>query len=119
LYRQAAEQGYPEAQSALSALYAKGHGVEQDYGKAEQWAREAAENGHAVAQLNLATMYRYGQGRPPDKVRAYMWLSISIAFGHPEAAQYRESIANEMNFWDVRKAERLAREWLANHDGTK
>jgi TPR repeat protein len=119
LYQKAAEQGHPGAQHCLSALYAEGKGVEQDYGAAEQWAREAAENGNADAQLNLSTMYYHGQGRSPDKVMAYMWLSIAIACGNTEAAQYRETHVRDIHFWNVWKAERLAREWLDNHGAAK
>ena len=44
-YRNAAEQGYPEAQFRLCVCYANGWGVEQDFGKAWDWYEKAFKQG--------------------------------------------------------------------------
>jgi uncharacterized protein len=52
-YRLAAEQGHIEAQYNLGFLYAKGHGVPQDYKEAVKWFRLSADQGYAEAKLSL------------------------------------------------------------------
>jgi hypothetical protein len=60
--RQAAEQGYAEAQFNLGVFYALGRGVPQDSGQALVWYRKAAEQGHQEAQKSLAAMSQAGGG---------------------------------------------------------
>ena len=55
-YRKAAEQGLPEAQTALGDLYAKGIGVAADPEAARAWYEKAAAQGHAPAQAKLAAL---------------------------------------------------------------
>ncbi len=46
-WRPLAEQGNAVAQYNLGLMYARGHGVPQDFAKALQWWSMAAEQGHA------------------------------------------------------------------------
>ena len=55
-YRKAAEQGLPEAQTALGDLYARGIGVAADPEAARAWYEKAAAQGHAPAQAKLAAL---------------------------------------------------------------
>ena len=48
-FRQAAEQGYAEAQHSLGDMYATARGVPQDDAEAVNWYRKAAEQGLAEA----------------------------------------------------------------------
>ncbi len=52
-----AEQGNPDAQAGLGALYLNGLGVAHDEAVATAWFRKAAEQGHANAQFNLASLH--------------------------------------------------------------
>ncbi|MBO0905225.1 endolytic transglycosylase MltG [Jiella sonneratiae] len=52
-YREAAELGYPAAQTALGLLYATGRGVARDTAAAETWFNKAAEQGSAEARQVL------------------------------------------------------------------
>ena len=52
----AAEQGDPEAQLNIGAMYANGQGVSQDYSRAVQWFCKAAEQDDAKAQFKLGLM---------------------------------------------------------------
>ena len=69
----AAEQGDPEAQLSIGAMYANGQGISQDNRLAVQWFRKAAEQENAQAQFNLGVMYQLGQGVGQDYVQAAEW----------------------------------------------
>ena len=62
MYRQAAEQGYAEAQFNLGVMYDNGQGAKQDHAEAVRLYREAAEQGCAEAQFILGVMYDNGKG---------------------------------------------------------
>lgn len=53
-FRLAAEQNHADAMHYLSALYAKGEGVEQCADTALVWLTKAASRGHAIARAPLA-----------------------------------------------------------------
>lgn len=72
-YRQAAEQGYAEAQLLLGIIYDQGIGVDRDFAQAIDWYRRAAEQGYAKAQYNLAAMYDEGLGVRQDYQQAAAW----------------------------------------------
>jgi TPR repeat protein len=55
-YRKSAEQGLPEAQTALGDIYARGSGVAPDLEAARGWYEKAAAQGHAPAQTKLAAL---------------------------------------------------------------
>ena len=65
-FRQAAEQGFADAEFALGYLYEQGKGVGRDYRKAVVYYAAAARQGHATAENNLASMYEHGQGAQRD-----------------------------------------------------
>ena len=50
-FRQAAEQGFAEGQTALGVMYALGQGVEADLVQANKWLALAAAQGDADAQV--------------------------------------------------------------------
>ena len=52
-YREAAEQGYAEAQYYLGFCYAYGYGIEKDLKQAEVWYHKAVKQGHAKAREAL------------------------------------------------------------------
>jgi TPR repeat protein len=115
-YRKSAEQGYADAQNNLGFMYGSGRGVRQDYAEALKWYRLAAEQGFALAQNNLGTMYGQGQGVPQDYVQAHMWFNLAAAAsGNEKAVKNRDIAAKKMTAADVSKAQRLAREWLEEH----
>ncbi len=96
-------------------MHADGLGVPQDYSKAVKWYRKAAEQGLADAQNNLGTRYGKGEGVPQDYVSAHMWLSLAAAQGDDTAQKNRDLVAKRMTTGQIAKAERMAREWIAEH----
>lgn len=83
--RPLAEQGVPEAQHKLGALYVQGNGVRQDYAKAAFWYRKAAVQGFAPAQNSLGLLYKEGKGVPQDYAQAASWFSKAAAQGFAPA----------------------------------
>lgn len=116
IFERFAEQGNVAAQISLGDMYYQGKGVVQDYTQAVKWYRRAAEQGVAAAQLQLGVMYRKGQGVPRDFVRAHMWFNLAAAHGYDFAIRGRDRIAEELTREQIAEAQRLAREWMEQHD---
>lgn len=76
-YTKAAEQGHPEAQSALGEMYDEGEGVTQDFKEAFDWYIKAAEQGNSRAQYLLGNMYEKGNGVTQDFGKAIEWWDKS------------------------------------------
>jgi TPR repeat protein len=85
--RKAAEQGYPNAESALGFAYLNGNaGVVIDDLSAVHWFQRAAEQGLAEAQSALAFMYVQGRGGlPKDDSQAVNWFRKAAEQGLADA----------------------------------
>ena len=84
-FRQAAEQGYAAAQSAIGLCHYYGRGVTQDYAQAVSWYRKAAEKGYASAQFELGNCYYLGQGVTKDYAQAANWYRKAAEQGNAAA----------------------------------
>ncbi|KAG0056820.1 hypothetical protein BGZ89_002002 [Linnemannia elongata] len=71
-----------DAQNNIGRLYAKRHGVPQDYAQATEWYLKAAEQSHPTAQYNMGSMYEEGEGVPQDYSRAMDWYLKAAEQGH-------------------------------------
>jgi len=80
-----AEKGNAEAQFNLGLMYAKGHGVAQDFAKAKAWFEKAAAQGLAEAQTTLGVLYVQGQGVAQDFGKARAWYEKAADQGYAEA----------------------------------
>jgi len=93
----------------------QGRGVAQDYQKAFEWSLKAAEKDSAMAQLSLGTMFWEGKGVSQDYVQAHMWCNLAASKLSGEerdvAADFRDSVAEEMTREQIAEAQKLAREW--------
>ena len=115
-WRPLAEQGDVDAQFNLGVMYDMGHGVPpQDYGEAVRWYRLAAEQGYASAQVNLGVLYGDGLGVLQDHVQAHMWANLAAAQNQGSAIKFRAALAKDMTPEQIAEAQRLTREWLAQH----
>ena len=63
------------------------------------------------AKTNLGRLYEKAQ----DYTQAHMWFNLAAAQGSTRAAKSRDMIAKKMTPAQVAEAQRLAREWLAQH----
>jgi TPR repeat protein len=85
IYRLAAYQGDPVAQTNLGSMYADGRGGPQDYKEAVFWYMRAALQGNARAQYNLGAMSAAGRGVPQDYSEALKWFRLAADQGHADA----------------------------------
>ncbi len=80
-YRKAADQGHPEAQVRLAAMYFQC----KDEREAARWLRKAAELGNADAQFLLGCVYEHGDSIPHDYEEAAMWYRAAAEQGNAKA----------------------------------
>ena len=85
LFRKAAAQGNPVAQSNLGAFYQNGKGVPKDELEAARLFRCAAEQGNSSGQSNLGLCCEYGKGVPKDEQEAVRWYKLAADQGHARA----------------------------------
>jgi TPR repeat protein len=87
LYKLAAVNGAPKAQTALGGFFQKGErGLDRDLKIARGWYEHAAIAGDAEGMVRLAEMMARGDGGDTDRVKAWGWLKRAQDLGHPQAA---------------------------------
>lgn len=75
-YSAAAEQGHKDGLAGLADMYAKGEGVEKNFGEARLLYEKAADAGHDRAARVLAQAYeKGGLDVEPDAAQATFWKS--------------------------------------------
>lgn len=85
-FRRAADAGVPDAQYALSQLYAYGRGMAAgDDAKAREWLEKAARSGHDTAQIELGIWLINGRGGAKDPAEGFRWLKGAAERGNPIA----------------------------------
>ena len=60
-------------------------------------------------------MYKNGHGVVQDYVTAHKWWNLAAAQGDEDARKKRDLVAQEMTPDQIAEAQRLAREWQAQH----
>ena len=66
-------------------MYAKGHGISQNYKTALKWYTLAANQGNANAQFKLGFMYDEGTGVSQDYKTAMKWYTLAAEQGNSSA----------------------------------
>lgn len=84
-FKQAAEQGYAEAQFKYGQMYYNGEGVEKDDAEAMSWFQKAAEQGLARAQYECGARYYHEGNTDKNRDKAREWLEKAAAQGYEEA----------------------------------
>ena len=84
-FRNAADNGYAEAQLNLALMYQLGEGVEQNFKEAVKLLELAAEQKLPDALLNLALMYDHARGVDKDDVKATDLYEEAALLEQPEA----------------------------------
>jgi TPR repeat protein len=87
LYLQAANKGYPIAQSNVGKCYDTGQGVEKNQVLAAEWFHKSAEQGHVDALYNLGVFYQQGLGVELNFSEGYRYYKLAAIQGDA-AAQY-------------------------------
>ncbi len=80
-YKQAAEQGFSLAMTALGHIYREGDGVDQNYVTSLNWYQKAAEAGDIDAMSALGFAYQNGLGAPKDYGVAKSWFEKAAQAG--------------------------------------
>lgn len=81
----AAQDGDPDAQTAMGYMFFKGEGVEQDRREAARWFGLAADAGNAEAMCNLGYIKAHGMGVRCDIPGAMELYERSAERGYPQA----------------------------------
>ena len=91
LLSEAAAKGHATAQYQLADMYARGHGLVQDYTQAVALFQRSAEQGCGSAQYRLGLLYADGLGVCRDSKQAAHWLQRAADQGcaHAVAALSR------------------------------
>jgi len=115
-YKLAADQGCASAQFNLAQIYyeEKG-GVPQDYEAAFKLYALAAEQGDADAQCCLGRSYLKGHGTKFDFELGMMFNKLAFDNGDPCAESVLKILEKNMKPRDIRKIQRMAKEWRRNH----
>jgi hypothetical protein len=76
-WRLSADQGQPDAESAIGDMYYKGDFLAQDYEESFKWYLRSAMHGNSNAAMRVGTFYLSGQGGVTKNLKyAHAWLSI-------------------------------------------
>ena len=65
--------------------------------------------------LRFASVTNWSEARIAY-ILAHMWFDLATMQGIEDASKARDNAAAKMSPADISKAQRMAREWLANHD---
>ena|SRR5579859_2136263 len=120
--RAAAEQGDPEAQFTMGAVYdmrsrlwLPSDAPKKDDAIAAQWYRASANQGNGCGQFYLAGMYETGHAVERDDVVADMWYCLAISALHTtladDATRKRDDIEKRITPEQIAEARRRAAEW--------
>ena len=107
--RRAAREGNPRQQHNLAVLYTWGIGVPLDFKLAHYWFKKAALQGLRESQFNLGIAHQGGMGVQKDFVTAYQYYSLAATEGLPNAAYWRDNIAQYMSREQIENGNRLTR----------
>lgn len=111
-FREAAQQGFANAQHNLAEMYEDGEGVEEDAEMAATWFRKAAEQDSPDSQLKMGMLYQGGHGVPKSKVKAYQWLLLAHANGEPDATSEVEEIERTLTLAERRRGQEAAHNFI-------
>ncbi len=84
-FLRAANAGVPEAQYAMSQLYANGRGVTADAAKARAFLHASALNGFTIAQIEYGIWLINGKGGPAQPDEGFLFLKHAAELGNPIA----------------------------------
>ncbi|MEX6508569.1 tetratricopeptide repeat protein [Jiella sp. M17.18] len=119
-FEKAANAGVPDAEYAMSQLYANGRGVKADDAAARAWLRAAATNGLDIAQIEYGIWLINGRGGPQKPQDGFRFLRHAAETGNPIAINrvahlYKDGIGTDPDRLQAAKWAVLAKR-LKNSD---
>jgi TPR repeat protein len=102
-------------------MYTRGQGVPKDHAESNRLYRLAAEQGHRESFFYLGVSYQWGRGVPQNYIQAHKWYNVAAAQDWElpileKIAEVRDALAKDMTPNQIAEAQRLAREWQAQHE---
>ena len=95
LFKVSAESGTAKSQLALSTMYRRGLGIEQNEYEGFYWCKQAAEQEVLEAKFQLGIMYMEGEGVTEDETQAIKWLWDAADLGYPQASEMLQYVFSE------------------------
>ncbi|KAG9068851.1 hypothetical protein KI688_011138 [Linnemannia hyalina] len=89
----AADQGDPDAQYSVGAMYNVGKSDPQNFAKAMEWYRMAADKEDAGAQCKIGIMDIKGQGVTKSYSEARKYFQKATDQGHPDAQNWLKELS--------------------------
>ncbi len=114
--RKAAEQGDMDAQFQLGMWHTSTRFVPKDIEETFRWWNQAASQGHPVAHYYLGLLH--AEVDPQDPTLALMWLNLSVIHGNEGLGEDRANWEKGASQVQIREAQKLAMEWVAEHEGS-
>lgn len=110
----AASSGVPEAQYAMSQLYATGRGVTADPAKARAFLHASALNGFTIAQIEYGIWLINGKGGPAKPEEGFLFLKHAAELGNAIAVNrvahlFKDGIGTEPDVAEAAKWAVLAK----------
>jgi TPR repeat protein len=124
-YREAAEQGLPQAQFELAWYYMRGFGRLGGTDEQFKWLIKAAENNNAEAQWHIGQKHWLDASlhdSDKDLVQAYMWFDLAVSSDSTDrwgAAKSRDAVGKELTADQIEEAKKLVRDWKAEKQSDK
>lgn len=113
-FEKSAKAGVPEAQYAMSQLFASGRGVTEDLQQARAFLHAAALNGFTIAQIEYGIWLINGKGGVAKPEEGFRFLRHAAALGNPIAINrvahlYKDGIGTEPDVVEAAKWAVLAK----------
>ncbi|MBO5038881.1 MAG: sel1 repeat family protein [Alphaproteobacteria bacterium] len=103
--KQAADEGYDEAQYVLSEFYINGTATSKNYARAVEYLQKAAKQGHPPATMQLADILSLGEIYPQDIKQAYILYNTAAGAGISGAAGKRDELEKKLGIEDLLAAQ--------------
>lgn len=103
--KQAADEGYDEAQYIVSEFYINGTGVSKNYARAVEYLQKASKQGHSQATMQLADILSLGEIYPKNIKQAYILYNIAAGAGISSASEKRDELEKKLGIEDLLSAQ--------------
>lgn len=110
-FKTAADLGHLGAKNEYANGMIDGKYVEKDVKGAVELFQQTAAEGNPVGLFSLGQAFATGIGVDQNLIKAHSYFNIAAALQHPQAAEARTALEQQMSVEDVRQAQQLAKAW--------
>lgn len=105
LIKEAADEGYDEAQYILSDFYINGSAVSKNYARAVEYLQKASQQGYPQATMQLADILSLGEIYPQNIKQAYILYNTAASAGISGASEKRDDLEKKLGIEDLLAAQ--------------